>query len=262
MASKKQSKVTETTAPAAAPSGLSAIAALKAAVSEPVVSATAGSMAIAAEMSDPAIAGASRKNKSSVVTLGADPKILSVAAEAAEIRVQMAKLTTLFQSKESQLRDYGKEKRKAYNKLFRTDITTVSVPYSVEVPRTDDSATPGRETRYVQVICSNKYSVAAEPIIKGDEALGEWKGKLFNFETTKVLKPNAEEIIRNVLSESGIQGEALDKAMNLLLEEKTKVSTVEDYERLEQDAPEPVRAFLAQTVTRQQPGLKFPNEEV
>lgn len=261
MASKKQSK-TETKAPVAAPAGLSAIAALKAAVSEPVVAAGAGSLAIAAEMSDPAIAGASRKNKSSVVTLGADPKILSVASEAAEIKVQMAKLSALFQSKESALRDYGKDKRKAYNRLFRTDITTVSVPYSVEVPRSDDSPTPGRETRYVQVICSNKYSVAAEPVIKGDEALGEWKAKLFNFETTKVLKPNAEEIIRNVLSESGIQGEALEKAMNLLLEEKTKVSTVEDYERLEQEAPETVRAFLAQTVTRQHPGLKFPNEEV
>jgi len=259
MATKKTKTATaETPAPA-----FGALAALKAAITDgPSVVPT--NSALTAEMRDPAIAGAVRKGKgkgSSVVTLGADPEILADAAEAADIRKQMDKLSTLFETKQSRLRDYGAEKRKVYNKLFHTDITTVEVPYTVEVPVNDESETPGRETRVVQVICSNKYSVAAEPVIKGDEALGEWKEKLFTFEKTKVLRPNAEAIFRGILEEQcGLKDEALEKAMALLIEEQTKVSTVEAYESLEQTAPDQVRAFLSQTVTRQKPGLKFPNE--
>lgn len=209
-------------------------------------------------ISDPAIAGAVRKGKSSVVKLGLDPSILEDAREAASLTGEIKKLTALFAVRQTKMRDYGSEKRKAYNKVYRTDITTVDVPYTVEVANDQNSDTPGRETRFIQVVCANKYSISEEPVLAAkDTVLAGWFEKLFNMEKTKVLKPDAEGLIRKILSDNGIPEENLEKAMDLLFEEKTKVSTVEAYEAVEQEAPAEIRTFLAQSVTRYQPQLKF-----
>lgn len=257
MASKKATKATPavTTQPEApkAPSGMDF---LKAAIADKptpgVVPQGLGTI------SDPAIAGAVRKGKSSVVKLGLDPSILEDAREAASLTGEIKKLTALFSVRQAKMRDYGASKRKAYNRVYRTDITTVDVPYTVEVQDDQNSDTPGRETRFVQVVCANKYSVSDDPILAAkDTVLAGWFEKLFNTERTKVLKPDAETLIRKILSDNGIPEESMQKAMDLLFEEKTKVSTVEAFEALEQEAPEEVRTFLSQSVTRQQPSLKF-----
>lgn len=259
MASKKATKATPATQPEA-PKAPSAMDALKAALTDkPATSVPQGGLL--SSVSDPAIAGATRKGKSGVVKLGLDPKILENASEAASLAGEIKKLTALFSVRQSAMRDYGADKRKAYNKIFRTDATTVDVPYTVEVPKDENSDTPGRETRYVQVVCQNRYSVSKDPILAGkDTVLGPWFDKLFLTDKTKTLRPNAEELFRNILTENGILGENLEKAMQLLFEEKTEVKTVEAFEALEQEAPEAVRTFLSQSVTRVQPSLKFPAE--
>ncbi len=257
--STKKSPKPETVVPAVEVKATPAMDALKAAISDkPSASSVPGSFVTT---SDPAISGAVRKGKSGVVKLGADPKVLKDAAEAAGYFSEISKLSALFAVKQATLRDYGAEKRKAFNKLFKTDATTVEVPYTVGVPVDQNSQTPGRETRYVQICCTNRYSVAKEPILAGrTTVLGEWFGKLFNLEKTKTLRPNAEELFRNILTENGILGENLDKAMELLFEETETVKTVDAYEALEQEAPKEVRAFLAQSVARQNPSIKFPQE--
>jgi len=262
MASKKATAVKTARAQAQAEEpakGPSAIDLLKAAIADkPEQSVPQG---LGLSISDPAIAGATRKGKSGVVKLGADPAILEDAREAASLTAEIKRLTVMFSVRQTKVREYGTEKRKAYNKFYKTDVTTVDVPYVVEVPSDGDSATPGRETRFIQVVCSNKYSVAAEPVLAAkDEALKGWFDKLFNVETQKVLRPDAEVIIRKILADNGIPEESMQKALDLLFEEKKKVSTVEAYEAIEEGAPEEVRAFLAQSVTRQQPSLKFPDE--
>lgn len=243
-----------------APAKPSALAALKAAIAPAAAGSASVNTALASGLTDPAIAGASRKGKSGAVQLGADAKILADASEAAKIMGEIKTLEALFATKQSILRDYGLEKRNAYNKVFRTDVTTVNVPYTVNVPSESESDTPGRETRYIQITCSNRYSVAGEPILKAKEDLGEWFGKLFNLEEAKVLRPNAEELFRGILEEQGIVGDALAKAMDALFETKQKVSTVEAYESLEQVAPEEIRSLLSQVVSRSAPSLKFPSE--
>ncbi len=261
MASKKAATKAATPAvqPAEAPKAPSGMDFLKAAIADkPVPGVVPQGLG---PVSDPAIAGAVRKGKSSVVKLGLDPSIQEDAREAASLTSDIKKLTALFAVRQTKMRDYGAEKRKAYNKVFRTDVTTVDVPYTVEVPNDQDSATPGRETRFVQVVCQNRYSVSSESVLAAqDVVLGTWFDRLFLTERTKVLKPDAETLIRKILADNGIPEESMQKAMDLLFEEKTEVKTVEAYEALEQEAPEEIRAFLSQSVTRVAPSLKFPSE--
>ena len=261
MASKKATKATPAvTVQPEAPKGPSAMDMLKAAIADKPTPGVVP-QGLGSSISDPAIAGATRKGKSSVVKLGVDPSILEDAREAASLTSEIKKLTALFSVRQAKMRDYGASKRKAYNKVYRTDITTVDVPYTVEVPNDQNSDTPGHETRFVQVVCANKYSVSDDPVLAAkDTVLAGWFEKLFSTEKTKVLKPDAETLIRKILSDNGIPEESMQKAMDLLFEEKTKVSTVEAFEAIEQEAPEEVRTFLAQSVTRQQPSLKFPQE--
>jgi hypothetical protein len=200
------------------------------------------------QVTDPAIAGAKRDKNT--VKLGNDPKFSERAAYGAKLRAALDQAETDFEVVQAELRDYGREKRRAYNDTFKTVVTTVGVPYSVETPE-------GPETRYVNVICSNKYSIQKDIILNNQSTLGEWTDRLFTIETTKKLKPNAEELIRNVFRELGMEGEALEGAMSSLFETDFKVSTKEDFEQQEGRAPDAVRSLLSQAVTRSSPGLKF-----
>ena len=207
------------------------------------------SPALSAQNADPAIAGAKRDKNT--VKLGFDPQFHERACYGAKLKAAMDRATSDFEIVQAELRDYGKGKRAVYNDAFKANVTTVCVPYPVEVPG-------GTETKYVQVICSNKFSVVKDMILNTEEALGDWTPRLFSKEVTKRLKPNAEELVRNLLSEMGLQGEELEASMGALFETDVRVSTREDFEQQAASAPPEVRAILDQAVTRSQPGLKFP----
>jgi hypothetical protein len=216
----------------------------------------AGTSVLATQLNDPAIAGAKRDKNT--VKLGVDPAISDQAAFAAKMKAALEKAEADFAISQSEIRDYGKSKRGLYNDTFKANVTTVCVPYTVEVPSDANSDTPGRETKYVQVICSNKYSVQKDSIIANKEALGEFYPRLFVETSTKTLKPNAEDLVRGILQEvAGLQGEELENSMSTLFEETVKVATTENYESEVKKAPEDVQTLLSQTVTRSQPGLKF-----
>jgi hypothetical protein len=231
--------------PFAKPSALDALRALG--QKKPVQSASP----IAAQVNDPAIAGA-RKDKNTVV-LGLDPAFADVAAHAAGLKAALEKAAGEFEAYQGRIRDYGFEKRGLYNDTFKASVTTVKVPYLVD----DPSAQGVRATEHVSVICSNKYSVSPD-VLQSKAEIGESFGRLFVEETSKSLRPNAEELIRGVFEQVGVQGEELENAMQSLFETRTTVRAAAEYEREERAAPEPVRALLKQMVTRAQPGLKFP----
>lgn len=236
-----------------APSALDQLKALSG--KKPAPAATA----LAVQVNDPAIAGAKpAKGSKSVVHLGEDPAIAESALTCARLRDALETAEAEFAVFQSELRDYGKKKRDLYNSTFKAGITTVCVPFYVEVPEDPASATPGRELRHIQVVCSNKYSVNAEAVRGNREKIGTAYEKLFAEETAKVLKPNAEELIRGILSEQGIEGEDLENAMNTLFETKVSVKTTAEYESVERELAPDLRSLLSQAVTRAEPGLKFP----
>lgn len=213
---------------------------------------------LSTEVTDPAISGAKRNGKGSTVNLGFDPSIADQAAHASALKSALEKAKAEFEIVQSVMRDYGAQKRESYNNIFKTNITTVCVPYTVETTPDVESATPGRETNYVQVICTNKYSVNQDSVLALENDMDpDVFAKLFAKDVTKVLKPNAEQLIRDLLGELGISGDELDNSMNSLFDTTVKVKTSESYEQEIKKAPETVQMVLGQTVTRVSPGLKF-----
>lgn len=198
---------------------------------------------------DPAIAGA-RRDKNTV-KLGYDPKITHIAAQTAGLRAALDRAEAEFTIVQGTMRDYGKEKRGLYNDAYKCEVTTACVPYEVDTPQ-------GKETKYVQVVCTNKYSVQADMILGNKSVFGDSYERLFVEETKKTLKPNAEELIRGIFEQVGLSGEDLEAAMTQLLEKTTTVKTRENFEQEAKKVPSEVQAILAQAVTRSQPALKFP----
>ena len=88
---------------------------------------------------------------------------------------------------------------------------------------------------------------------------GEQFDRLFAIEETKSLKPNAEELIRSVFAEAGLEQEALESAMDSLFETVTKVSTKENFEQESKKVSDVLKSILDVSVTRAQPSLKFPD---
>lgn len=204
---------------------------------------------LAAQVNDPAIAGA-RRDKNTV-KLGFDPAMAPQAAHCAALKEALERAEAEFKVDQASMRDYGISKRSAYNDTFKADVTTVCVPYEVDTPA-------GKETRYVQVICSHKYSVQTDMVLGNKDRLGESYDRLFVEETTKSLKPNAEQIVRGILEEVGLKGDELETAMANLFDVKTVVKASESYEKEHKKLPEDLRSLLDQAVTRSAPGLKFP----
>lgn len=204
--------------------------------------------ALTTQITDPAIAGA--KKTGSTVTLGFDPAISDRAKYCAELKVAVEQATSEFEVLQGEMRDYGIGKRKLYNGTFKANMTTMKVPYTITTPT-------GPETKTVAVICSNKYSVQKDVVLNNKEALGEAYGRLFLEERTKALKPNAEDLIRGLLKEVGLDDEQVNSSMENLFEETVKVKTTEGFEQEAEKLPADVQALLGQAVTRSQPGLKF-----
>ena len=212
-----------------------------------------------AGMTDPAIVGA--KKDKNTVKLGFDPSMAEKAAYTAKLAEALEQARTDFEIVQAEMRDYGISKRALYNSTFKANVTTVNVPYLFTVPNAPgapEDAPVAQETRHIQCICSNRYSVGQEIILNNRESFGEHFDRLFTTTVTKTLKPNAEDLIRGVLLEAGMAAEEVDKAMDSLLETTTKVSAKEDFEQESAAVPEAVQTILKQAVTRSQPGLKFP----
>jgi hypothetical protein len=209
------------------------------------------------ETNDPAIAGA--KKEKNVVRLGVDPDVTENAAHCAALKEALEKAKAEFEIVQGEMRDYGASKRNLYNDTFRTNVTTVNVPFTVEVPTDAASDTPGRETRFVQVVCTNKYSVEQTAVLALEEEIDETVfGKLFTKTETKTLKPNAEALVRDLLGELGLEGDDLENSMATLFDTAVKIAATKEYEQEIKKAPEAVQTVLAQNVTRVKPGLKFP----
>jgi hypothetical protein len=205
--------------------------------------------ALTTQLQDPALAGAKRDKN--VVRLGEDAAIAAKAKEAAELKAALEEAEARFSMVQTDMRAYGAEKRELYNDTFKADVTTVAVPFRTEVP-----GGPGEETKYVSVVCTNRYTVSPN-VLNHKEVLGSAFARLFVEERSKTLKPNAEELVRGLLGELGMAGEDLENAMDTLFDEKVKVSASKDYEKEVKTMPDELRAVLGQLVTRVSPSLKF-----
>lgn len=230
---------------AAKPSALDALRGLSKKAAPP-------SVAIAAQVNDPAIAGAKRDKNT--VKLGFDPAMAPTAERVAALKAALERAEAEFKVDQGTMRDYGIGKRGLYNDTFKCEITTVCVPYHVEVP----GAAP--EIKYVQVICSSKYSVQQEIVLGNRELIGPSYERMFEETTVKSLKPNAEELIRNLLAEvAGLSGEDLENTMGELFDTKTTVKATDKYESEFKKLSDDAKLVLDQAVTRSQPALKFPD---
>jgi hypothetical protein len=228
----------------------SALASLKALSQKKPAPAAA---ALSTQVNDPAIAGATMGKGASknVVTLGFDPAFAEKASTCAGLKEALERAKVEFEVLQAETRDYGKSKRELYNETYKANITTVKVPFEVDVPG------GGKEKQYISVVCSNKYSVQQDIILGNKETLGELFPRLFVETTTKSLKPNAEELIRGILKEVGLGDEEVETSMQNLFDTTTKVTTTDTYEQESAKAPAPVKAILEQAVTRSAPSLRF-----
>ncbi len=229
------------------PSALDTLKALSA--KKPVAAASA----MAAQVNDPAIAGATmgKGGSKNVVTLGLDPAFAPSASTCAALKEALARAETEFSVLQAEARDYGAKKRGLYNDTFKANVTTVKVPYEVDVPG------GGKEKQYISVVCSNRYSVQKDIVLGNKDALGDLFPRLFVETTTKSLKPNAEELIRGILKEVGLGDEEVETSMQNLFDTTTKVATTEAYEAEVKAVPDALKSILDQAVTRAEPGLKF-----
>lgn len=250
-----------TTAAPAVPAKPSALAALKALTKKPEPGAAPP---VVSSLNDPAIVGAVRDKRGNTVKLGYDPNFARKARNTALLHNALEQAEADFAVFQGEARDYGLAKRGIYNTEFRTSITTVCVPYPEHVIEDDDGTfrpAPGSDMKWVQVICTNRWSVNGDMVVANRDRIGEDNfERLFKVEVTRALKPNAEELFRGLLIELGAAEEGtVDELMAQLFDSKTKVSTQEGYEAEAARLPAPIQEVLKQMVTRAQPGLKFPD---
>lgn len=245
---KKTEAVGPVPVPATAGGALAALLALGSKSQAP-----AGTPTIVQKMTDPAISGAKpKKGSNTVVLLGFDQGFAERAKQTADLHSALEDAEAAFSVLQTECRDYGDQKRIAYNETFNADMVTVCIPYEVE------TAT-GKETKYVQAVCTNKYSVQQDVIQGSKEQLGEHYAQLFDESVTSTLKPNAEDLLRNLFVEQFKMNEdQVEATLNNLRDKKTVVKTKDDYEKKSRSLPEAVRTILDQGVKRQSPGIKIP----
>lgn len=207
-------------------------------------------------LGDPSLNGAKRVKNA--VELNPDPEIEESAAKAAILKAELDKKDAEYKILQAVLRDYGAKKRVLFNRVYKTDVTTVSVPYRVEVPIDPNSETPGVETQRVQVICTNKYTVAQDSVKELKPSLGANYGRLFVEETEKVLKSDGEAMIRKVFEELGLSPNEVDSVMGQFFDVTVTVKAADSYEKEFNKLPENVQDVLNHSVTRVQPAIKFP----
>lgn len=222
----------------------------------PVAAGTASGTASAPPEADPALEGA--KLAKNVVLLGLDPTVTRIAARAVKLIAILKDRQEMFARVQRELRTYGKAKRDGYNALMRRDVTTVSIPYFARVPIDPESETPGRELRYVQVVCTSRYSVTKDTVLRMEAELGEAFKKLFVKSEERVLKPDSLGLFKQILKDLGVPQDKIAPTMDVLFETNVSVCANDNYEAEHKKLPEKTRAILDTAVIRQQPGLKFP----
>lgn len=207
-------------------------------------------------VTDPALQGA--KLAKNVVLLGLDPQVTRIAARAVKLIAILKDRQELFAFVQGELRAYGKAKRDGFNDLMKRDVTTVSIPYFARVPKDPASETPGRELRYVQVICTSKYSVAKDTVLRMEKDLGDAFKRLFVKAEERVLKPDTLGLFKQILKDLGVPEDRVAPTLDVLFETNIRVLACDDYEAEHKKLPEATRAILDQAVIRQQPSLRFP----
>ncbi len=207
------------------------------------------------QMDDPAIAGAKRDKNTAI--LGLDSSITENAALCAALNAAMKDAEAEYAVTQATIRDYGKKKRDKYNEAFKTDVTSVRIPFVKVVPVDPESSTPGFETKYVVVTCSHKYSVDGEVVKANKEAFGDSYSRLFVEKETTTLKPNAEEIVRAAFLEMGVGADEIDTIMATLVDKVTEVKASEAFETEAKKVSHELTKILEQSVTRSQPAVKI-----
>jgi hypothetical protein len=109
----------------------------------------------------------------------------------------------------------------------------------------------------VQVICTSRYSVTKEVVLKMEKELGETFAKLFVKGEHKSLRPNVEGLVKQILKDLGVPEERIEPTMAVLFATDVTVAAHPNYEVEHKRLPEKTRMILDQAVVRQQPGLKF-----
>lgn len=193
---------------------------------------------------DAAILGSVRER--SVVRLASDGPIAKWAALGATLVQKIRNTTAEFEEVQARLRQYGLEKTRAYNSAYKTDISTVSIPYEVE-----------GETRHVQVVCQNKYSVSKDMILNNRDRLGSWMEKLFRVDRQRKLRPEGEVTIRKILGELGLSSEEVESEMSRMFETEVRILVSDDYESARAAAPPDVAEMLDHAVVRQNPSIRY-----
>jgi hypothetical protein len=186
-----------------------------------------------------------------------DPKFTAKAARAAKLNALLREATQVFTTSQVELRTYGKAMRDAYNAVNRRDVTTVKIPYYARVPKDPASETPGRKLEHVQVICTSRYSVAKDVVLKLEAELGEAFPRLFVKGESKYLRPNVEGLVKKILLDLGVPEEKIEPTMAVLFATDVTVAAHENYETEHKRLPEKTREMLDKAVVRQQPSLKF-----
>lgn len=200
-------------------------------------------------LEDPVIRTAQR-NKATV-TLGVDPNFKEVAKEAAVLNASLKTLKTSFEKLQAKIREYGSNKRTSYNRVFHSDVVTVNIPYEAVNDKNEVAF------KQIQVICSSRYNVAKEAILKLEKELGDKFSKLFVKDTKKVLKANSEDLFKQILLDLGVPENKIASTMSILFDEDVTVNTTENYEKELQSLTSDLKLILNQNVIRSQPGIKF-----
>jgi hypothetical protein len=199
-------------------------------------------------MSDDGVVRNATRNRG-VVTLGHDSSIQLRARCCAQLKQALINAQMAFDSVQSDLKEYGKQKRDEYNEAFRSNVVTVNVPYI------SSSGNP----QFIQVTCTNRYTIDSVVVLNMEKEMdSDLFERLFTKEVKKVLKPNAEQVLRELLSEFGLKDDALNNAFDSLFDTEIEVSTTSVYEDEIKKAPEEVQKTLAPSVVRVEPSLKFP----
>lgn len=183
-----------------------------------------------------------------VILLGKDPKIESIAQDAALFHTARTLAEECYDEAADELRGYGAAARGMYNDRFGADAITVRIPFTGE---------SGKE-RTVSVTVSRRYSVKSEMALQQKDKIGAALfERLFDVQTKRTLKSEALAIIDEVLVEAGIAREHLAKVHEALFEETAVVTARPTYEKEVAAATDAVRVLLDHSVSRAAPSIRF-----
>jgi len=208
-----------------------------------------------ANITDPAILGASRKKNGNIVILGLDPSIAPQAQRGFALKLEMEAAAQAFNAYKAELATYGTERVATWNSHFSDSCKSALVPFTVVQ---DEQIV----TLHVRVTCVEKYSVKQEQIVAVRPRLGEEAFALLFVETTThSLKEGARDLVERMLIDLGVKNRAeRAQMMANLIESETTIAARPDFDTLLPEAieDEVLRATLKMAVTKQTASVHFP----